>query len=199
MNDRAAYQIIDSSQYGRVPWKNGRGETLAIVSHEDEKGIRFRISQAAVVENGVFSDFTGLHRTLVLLSDSGMTLTHERHEQRTSSPLLNALDMALFDGGDLTSATLHQGPIEDLNIMVRKQDTQATLKAIYREESVCIRPLQEPLLQAFYATQLCHLSYVADQAVEHIDLLENSILILSAAGVLTVEQGGGVFIDISDL
>lgn len=199
MNNSVPYQILDSFQYRRMPWKNGLGETLEIFTHEDDEGIRFRISQAAVVEDGVFSDFSGLHRTLVLLSGTGMVLTHTVHEQDTHNRLLNTLDMALFDGGALTTATLLNGPIEDLNIMVRKQDTQSNVKAVQATESVCISCINTSLIQAFYATQSCLLSLDTGRKVQLMDVSANSVVILRKVGMLTIEQGRGVYIDIRDL
>ena len=105
--------------YKRMPWKNGLGETLEIERFDDAKGLAYRISQAAVIEDGVFSDFSGLNRTLVLISGAGMTLMHSNSEQHE---LVYPLDMAKFSGGEVTQAKLHHGAIEDLNIMVREDD-----------------------------------------------------------------------------
>ena len=68
--------VIKQSGYKRMPWKNGLGETLEIYTLEDTTGLRLRISQAAVVADCIFSEFRGLHRSLVLLSGEGMTLKH---------------------------------------------------------------------------------------------------------------------------
>ncbi|WCN11707.1 hypothetical protein GV054_01050 [Marinomonas mediterranea] len=113
------YQITPSSSFKRMPWKNGLGETLEIIREDDEQGVLFRISQASVVEDGMFSDFSGLQRTLVLLSGKGMTLSHSG-EFSSENVLQAPLDTACFYGGDESIATLHSGAIEDLNIMVRK-------------------------------------------------------------------------------
>lgn len=130
-------QIKSSDTFKRMPWKNGLGETLEIERFDDAKGLAFRISQAAVVEDGEFSDFSGLHRTLVLISGVGMTLTHSDSDQHE---LVRLLDMAKFSGGEVTQAKLHHGAIEDLNIMVREGDFLA--------EVIALLPLSEHHWQA---------------------------------------------------
>ncbi len=123
------------ADYHPMPWKNGLGETLEIACMRDEKGILFRISQASVTEDGLFSDFSGLQRTLVLLSGRGMHLVHTGKDGRTIEQSLNAeLDIARFSGGDRTCATLPGGPIEDFNIMVREGSIKARVQTITDNE-----------------------------------------------------------------
>ena len=156
-NTQPRFQLILQDEYKRMPWKNGLGETLEIHRADDVNGLRFRISQAAVVEDGVFSDFSGLYRTLVLLSGlvekhNGMTL---HHQSQPDSVLENPLDMARFSGGDETHATLHNRAIEDLNIMVRETDTKANVLACVAPYVIKKNTDQTVLLEGFYANQAC--------------------------------------------
>tara|TARA_R110001606_G_scaffold249251_1_gene397212 strand:- start:1949 stop:2548 length:600 start_codon:yes stop_codon:yes gene_type:complete len=193
--------IIEQDQYKRMPWKNGLGETLEIQRYEDNDGLRFRISQASVVENGVFSDFSGLHRTLVLLSGNGMTLKHTSKNYSHTNDLSNALDMARFSGGDETHATLKNCKIEDLNIMVRETDTQAKIEA-------CVAPCS--LLSSNNCTLFSNDDilfcgfYVCEDGVLEI---ENTVLTIGAHSMVIFSQnaharltkGSGVFIRITEL
>lgn len=77
----------------------------------------WRLSIAQVVENGPFSDFSGYERSLFLLEGNGIDLAYNR---TTSDSLIALLDVARFDGGDATVATLRSGPISDFNLMSRK-------------------------------------------------------------------------------
>ena len=163
MTDQGTYLeddlvLITKEAFTPMPWKNGLGVTQQIYLHEDAEGVRFRISQAAVVKDGIFSDFAGLERTLVLLSDTGMTLSHQHDQQHYSHQLQQALDMATFSGADNTFAKLHQGAIEDLNIMVREKDSQAQVKACYGPCALHASTSPLTLLRAFYAHQDCELS-----------------------------------------
>ena len=120
----ANFQIITANNFKNMPWKNGLGSTLEIKRYNDKNGQRFRISKAAVVEDGLFSDFSGQERTLVLLSGKGMMLNHKGQHGESSHRLKKTLDMARFSGGNETYAILENNtPIEDLNIMVRAKDT----------------------------------------------------------------------------
>ncbi|NLQ17727.1 HutD family protein [Marinomonas sp. M1K-6] len=191
--------IIEQAQYLRMPWKNGLGETLEIQRNEDENGLRFRISQASVVEDGVFSDFSGLHRTLVLLSGDGMTLEHSgrntAQDSRHIHVLSKTLDMARFCGGDETHATLKNGKIEDLNIMVRETDTQANVEA-------CAAPCS--LLFSNDGTLLCGF-YASEESLLEIDdadavtINAHSMVVFSPNTTARLTKGLGVFVRISEL
>lgn len=156
LNTPLHYQIIKQDSYLRMPWKNGLGETLEIQRHDDEQGLRFRISQASVKDDGVFSDFSGLHRTLVLLSGNGMLLSHRNasseNDETTEHQLTTPLDMARFSGGDETHARLINGVIEDLNIMVRDSDCRSSVQACFAPTSIALLD-EKTLLTGFYANE----------------------------------------------
>ncbi|MDG1905027.1 MAG: HutD family protein [Arenicella sp.] len=119
--------LLGPSDYVSMPWKNGKGETLELVSAKsaDETGFLWRLSIASVVEDGLFSDFTGYERILILLDGNGMTLEHEAGNGRAKaeknvSALTKKYDYCNFAGESKTQATLHDGPITDFNIMCRR-------------------------------------------------------------------------------
>ncbi len=157
LNHNEAFTIIPQSDYRRMPWKNGLGETLEIVACRANDELLYRVSQAAVVEDGVFSDFSGLHRTLVLLSGQGMLLTHTDGNTERCHDLTQPLSMAKFAGGDVTHATLANGKIEDLNIMVREGRATSSVVARFAPDSFHINVEQDTLFNAFYANSDCSL------------------------------------------
>ena len=187
--------IIEQAHYQRMPWKNGLGETLEIQRYEDKSGLRFRISQASVVENGVFSDFSGLHRTLVLLSGEGMRLEHTSKNTNHTNLLSNPLDIACFSGGDETLATLKNGKIEDLNIMVRKNDTQAKVQACTAPCSVSFSN-NDTLFSGFYASEDSVLEIVNTNTLP---VKAHSMVIFAEAANATLAEGHGVMIEITTL
>jgi len=196
-NTRLPYQILSQSDYQRMPWKNGLGETLEIQRHEDRNGLRFRISQASVVEDGVFSDFSGLHRTLVLLSGEGMMLTHRRiNTPPYSHRLTQPLDIARFAGGDKTHATLIKGAIEDLNIMVREADTQANVEVVKAPYSITLPTNKHTVFCGIYVGED---SVVEKDNGDLLLLKAHSIMLLSKDTHLTLTQGRGIFITILDV
>lgn len=194
------YQLMEQKDYSRMPWKNGLGETLEILRVEDEQGVRIRISQAAVVEDGVFSDFSGLERTLVLIKGAGMRLTHQTPTSATETPyathrLSHLLDMAQFDGGALTTAYLQQGAIDDLNIMVRQADTQATVQA-------CLQPMrtelrENALLCGFYATEACECRIEVDGDWLTLHVAQDGFLRLEQIPQFEMRAGQGVLVQVA--
>lgn len=99
---------------------------LAISDGGDVNDFDWRLSIAGVTEDGAFSNFTGIQRYLFLLTGNGIKLTHQpspksdNAEQVSSHCLLEPLDLATFDGGFITNATLTDGPITDFNLMVKQ-------------------------------------------------------------------------------
>jgi len=125
------FSIISPENFTKVPWKNGAGYTLELAVSQDGSLSEFdwRLSIATVSQNGIFSDFSGLTRQLVLISGQGLSLTHD---QKNTDSLNELMDFAYFDGGCKTTAQLNNGSIDDFNIMVRTGKFRAdvvTLKA----------------------------------------------------------------------
>ena len=113
-------KILRAGDYKRMPWKNGKGETAEIAVFPPDASIDdfdCRISIASVVEDGAFSMFENVDRTLVVLSGEGVTLSVHGYDpielRPDSAPHSFAADAP-------TTATLLGGPITDLNIMVRR-------------------------------------------------------------------------------
>lgn len=129
--------IISPVEFKKIPWKNGLGETteLAISAGDSVADFSWRLSIASVVEPGVFSDFSGYYRQLILISGAGITLTHD--ELHTDC-LVQLLDVAAFDGGCHTVGSLHHGPIHDFNVMVKKGVYQATVNTYVNNNIVNI-------------------------------------------------------------
>ncbi|WP_212638028.1 HutD/Ves family protein [Desulfocicer vacuolatum] len=120
------YTIIPPSDFLDLPWKNGQGVTRELMIKQTKKDAPFdwRISRAVVDRDGFFSDFSGYDRILIMLEGKGMDLfcaTGENHKFR--SPY----DLAQFSGDAGTRATLLNGPIQDFNIMVRKDRYSASV------------------------------------------------------------------------
>lgn len=187
-------EVITQAMFRRMPWKNGKGETLELMKVEDDKGVKCRISQASIADSGTFSDFTGLERHLVLIAGNGIRLSHQSEPDDLSHhDLLQVLDIATFNGGDLTSSELIEGPIEDLNIMVRMSDTHAQVQAIYAPCEVLSHTKGQTY---FYANQVCNV--FINQGVKDLIMPKDSFLIMSSERRYSLRTGAGVLIEISD-
>lgn len=114
-------RIWDAPQRREVPWKNGRGMTVELAVWPEggglAQGFTWRLSSAAVVEDGPFSVFPGVDRLLVLLDEGELRLVLPSGE--------HVLDrrhaMARFPGDAPTEGRVPRGPVRDLNLMVDRR------------------------------------------------------------------------------
>ncbi len=113
-------QILRAKDYRRMPWKNGKGETVEITVFPAGASVSdfgWRVSMAPVVSDGAFSSFEEIDRTLSILTGEGMKLSVAGME---SVVLGTASAPFAFPGDAATDAVLTQGPITDLNVMTRR-------------------------------------------------------------------------------
>lgn len=113
-------RIIRAAQRRVMPWKNGGGTTTEIVVFPEGASLRdfdWRISTAHVGQDGPFSSFPGVDRTLAVLSGGGIRLAFADGETVTldtdSQPFAFGADRAV-------TGLLAAGPIDDLNVMSRR-------------------------------------------------------------------------------
>lgn len=102
-----------------MPWANGRGTTLEIATFPAAAragGVwAWRLSVAAVNEDGPFSALPGVDRALVVGQGRAMELTVDgvpHHVER-----YQAIE---FSGDADVRCSLPDGPLRDLNLMVRR-------------------------------------------------------------------------------
>ncbi len=103
-----------------MPWKNGKGETVEIAVFPPGASMdafEWRISMASVANDGAFSLFPEIDRTLSILSGHGMSLTID-----AAAPVLLTMesDPLRFAADVPVDATLVDGAITDLNVMTRR-------------------------------------------------------------------------------
>ncbi|MGO6846647.1 HutD family protein (plasmid) [Rhizobium ruizarguesonis] len=120
-------RILRAGDHKRMPWKNGKGETVEIAVFPPDASINdfdWRISMATVAEDGPFSIFPGIDRTLAILDGNGMVL-----DVAGSSPVLltTASDPLAFPADVPVAARLEDGAITDLNVMTRRNGLSHTL------------------------------------------------------------------------
>ncbi len=113
-------RIIRAADCKVMPWKNGGGTTTEIAVAPEGASLSdfdWRISMAHVGQDGPFSSFPGIDRTLSVLTGNGIRLAFGDGEtvalDRAGKPFFFAADRAV-DG------LLVDGPIDDLNVMSRR-------------------------------------------------------------------------------
>ena len=115
-------KITSPGDFITMPWRNGLGSTIEVLKHQPGDSFHWRLSMADVTEDGAFSDFSGYDRCLILINGAGVTLTDNKTQ---TWALKSQLDAAHFKGEDLINARLHDGPIQDFNLMTRRQNCSA--------------------------------------------------------------------------
>ena len=109
-----------------MPWKNGLGETLELARSPDGESLEtfdWRVSVAPVVTDGAFSVFPGIERTIAVIEGAGMELELADGPQHALRPGLPFT----YDGGAAINGRLIDGPVRDINVMVRRGKFAGTL------------------------------------------------------------------------
>ena len=113
--------LIPFAGLSAMPWKNGGGSTteIAIAPPEaDFDEFDWRISLATITEDGEFSVFPEVDRTLALVEGHGATLDIDGESQVL---LCQDEPVAAFDGESRVRAKLNRGPTTDFNVMTRRE------------------------------------------------------------------------------
>lgn len=137
-------EIIPAKNFKVIPWKNGKGETteLAINDGGTLENFDWRISIAKVVEDGVFSDFTGYLRNLVLIDGENIDLIHQSPKENAIQKVdkLNSLlDVATFDGACKTTGKLNSGSITDFNLITRMDKYKSKVETYLGKKSIQLK------------------------------------------------------------
>lgn len=105
---------LTAGDFRVMPWANGRGQTVEMWREERDGALLWRLSRAAVVEDGDFSLFPGIDRNLTVIDGPGFDLVGVG---RQGARLLQPVEFA----GDVpVRAEAVVAPCEDFNVMVRR-------------------------------------------------------------------------------
>lgn len=119
-------ELFDLEQLRPTPWKNGRGSTREILSWppgSDLDTFLWRVSVATVDADCQFSSFPGVDRTIMLLAGDGIWLRGDASDQQISDPYR----LFAFSGDEAMHCTLLGQTSTDLNVMIRRDQVQATI------------------------------------------------------------------------
>ncbi|HET6159201.1 MAG TPA: HutD family protein [Dongiaceae bacterium] len=119
-------RVLRSSDYQRMPWKNGGGTTTEIWKALSPAGeMLWRLSIADVASDGPFSLFPGIDRTIMVIEGKGMELAVEGQDVRRLNRLFEPF---AFSGDAKTDCRLIAGPIRDFNLMVARSYGSGALR-----------------------------------------------------------------------
>lgn len=114
------FRVLRAADHRRTPWKNGGGATAEIAAYPPRSSLEsfdWRVSMADVGQDGPFSLFPGIDRTLVLLDGKGIRLAVDGRARET---LVIGAPPFAFNADVAASAVLVDGPVRDLNVMTRR-------------------------------------------------------------------------------
>ena len=84
MNDaKSGLLVLRAAEHRHMPWKNGLGATIEIAVFPADAGLaefEWRVSMATVANDGAFSGFEGIDRTLTVLGGDGLSLVVDHAE-----------------------------------------------------------------------------------------------------------------------
>lgn len=121
-------QIQRSADHRIVPWANGLGVTADVFLWPPDAAVWiWRLSIADVTDDVPFSSMLGIDRHIAVVQGVGMSLTIDGappvRMDRNAPPLS-------FDGESITTCRLLDGPIADLNLMVRRGSHVGSLRLL---------------------------------------------------------------------
>jgi hypothetical protein len=163
--------ILGPDSFRKMPWANGKGVTLELLRLHGPRGLLFRLSRAQVVEDGPFSLFPGIERSLTVLTGPGFALRGEGIDLRALP--LQPVD---FPGDVPIRAEGVTGPSDDFNVM--------RARALSRPVVQVLRPGEAVGGEWVFAHAL------AGARVSGRPLAEGELLV--TPGAVSVDQGGPV-------
>lgn len=119
-------RLLQSTDYRRMRWKNGRGWTTEVAVFPAEAGLdgkpfEWRVSLAEIENDGEFSAFPGYDRTILLAEGAGMELSFDAAPPQR---IAQAYAAFRFQGEWQTRCRLLNGPVRDFNVMTLRSKWQ---------------------------------------------------------------------------
>ncbi|RXS81535.1 HutD family protein [Streptomyces sp. TM32] len=121
--------ILRAAGRAAAPWSNGGGVTREIAAHPPGAGwdgFAWRVSLADVTRDGPYSPLPGVRRILTVVDGAGLELTVDG----TARLLPGRSRPYAFPGGATTVSRLLDGPVVNLNVMLRDGRATATVEVV---------------------------------------------------------------------
>ena len=191
-----AIRVIRSSDYRRMRWKNGQGETAEIAispAAATVESFAWRISMARIEADGPFSAFPGIDRTLVVVQGAGLELTVDG---QTPVAVVVGGPPFSFRGDSATHATLRGGAVTDLNVMTQRNRCWHRVRRLTAADTIVLGT------SAAVAAIACGNGARArvDGATAELGALDCALAEPGAAAleVLATGEGGLILVEIGD-
>ncbi|WP_158595871.1 HutD/Ves family protein [Oleomonas cavernae] len=204
MEVKAVIILRRAESHTVMSWANGGGRTAEIVVYPPQASVAardflWRISMADVATDGPFSALPGFDRNLTLIAGKGMTLDAGEHGTMT---VAQPFEQAVFPGDWKIDARLHDGPIEDLNVMTRRGAASASVDIILVTGRHYLRQRDAAMVVVVLDGRVS--ADARHEGGENFDLIRRDALLIApgVCGDLTLEgapQGTVAIITLRDL
>lgn len=115
---------LKANDFKVMPWANGRGQTVEMWREARDGALLWRLSRAAVVQDGDFSLFAGMDRNLTVIDGPGFDLVGAaRLAARFLQPVEFAGDIPIRAEGVVA-------PCEDFNVMALRGVVRAEVRVL---------------------------------------------------------------------
>lgn len=127
MSSADGYTVLRAPDHRKMRWLNGGGWTSEIIAWPQPDNWEWRLSVADIEQGGPFSVVPDVDRTIALLHGNGFSLTVNERPTVTITRPYEPFD---FSGDEPTNCSLLDGPVQDLNLMVRCSSTPRHLRFV---------------------------------------------------------------------
>jgi uncharacterized protein len=117
---RPSWRIVGPADRRVVLWANGRGTTAVVARVPDTDDWTWRLSLADVVDDGPFSSLPGVDRWIAVARGGRMELQCGAPDGFMSTVLDETHGAVSFSGDGDTSCRVLDGPLVDVNLMLRR-------------------------------------------------------------------------------
>lgn len=131
----ATTRRIRVAEVAATPWKNGGGVTRELATGGGAGADwGWRLSLAEVAQDGPFSAFPGVDRIIAVIDGAGMDLLRPDG----STLALEPFQPVRFAGEDPLTGRRRDGPVRDLNVMVRRGAFDATMSFLHGPAGIAL-------------------------------------------------------------
>jgi environmental stress-induced protein Ves len=170
--------VLRAASRAVVPWRNGTGTTTVVAEGPTSAGTTeplWRVSIATISRSAPFSEFVGVDRLLMPLSEAGLDLVVDGRRVRVERSSVLA-----FAGESEVEAVDVVSPGLDLNLMTRRGRAEGRLSAV-RVPAVLEVAEHEVVVAVVVAGEV----RVGDDALKELDALPD----VGAASVTVAGRG----------
>lgn len=128
--ERPSWRVVGPAERVVVPWANGGGTTAVVARVPDDDAWAWRLSLADVVEDGPFSSLPGVDRWIAVARGGRMELEVGDASGVVRASLDPTADALGFSGDVATSCRVSDGPLVDVNLMLRRGVVTGTMSIV---------------------------------------------------------------------